>query len=191
MATSKMSMQEIEEIEQLKEDVAINTKYAVNQISSWYHFINWCSSYDSPIGANDGDADIVLTQQHSSEFGFCLSNSHREHFVILAQPSNYEWFSKLKIKAIMISSDGVIVFVDALNEAGFYISKSSFKLRITSSLSDILRKARHRCKFAQIGCVDFDYNFENGKVNWEVQSVQQKSIPIIKDVLELSEIYTD
>ncbi len=190
MATTKKTPEEIEEILQLQETVAIGTKFAINQISSWYQFINWCSSYDSPISSGDGDADVVLTQQHSSEFGFSLSKIHKEHFAILAQPSNYEWFSKLNIKAIMISSDGVTFFIDALNEASFYISKASFKLKTNSSLSDILRKARHRCKFAQIGCVDFEYNFENGSVSWDVKSVQQKSIPIIKDVLELSEIYT-
>mgnify|MGYP002529866388 CR=1 FL=1 len=35
--------EEIEEILQLQETVAIGTKFAINQISSWYQFINWCS----------------------------------------------------------------------------------------------------------------------------------------------------
>lgn len=189
--STKKTPQEIFEIEQLKEDVAVSTKFAINQLSSWYHFINWCSSYDTPVSSSDGVADFVLTQQHSAEFGFALSSSNREHFVILAQPSNFEWLSRLKIKAIMINIDGVVIFVDALNEAGFYISKASFKIKASSNLSDVLRKARNQCTIAQVGCVNFDFDFDTGHVSWEIERIHQKSIPIIKDILELSEIYTD
>lgn len=182
----KKNDEELIALDEAKAEIAQQTKVIVQRLNAWFYFTNWCSSYTEKLKSSDGTADIVLSNQHSSEFAFAYSADEPEHFVLLAQEFNYRWLSKIDIRAIQIVKDGVVVYVKSLDDAGLYISELSFKICASAHQHSKLLLASNFAKHAQIGNMAHIFNEDTGQLTWKLLHLQMLSIPVISNPTELN-----
>lgn len=173
------------QIKEIQQQIGLQTKLIVKQITAWRNFIYWASSYPQSVIRGLNDADIVLNKQQSSEFAFSYNPKvYPETFILLAQQSNYAWLSNIGVKCFILENDGVIVVVSSTDSYGVYISGKSFKITVSPSVYEKLRKAKLNCKQVCIGSISHKYDPSRDKLDWSINKISSTYFPVVSSFAE-------
>lgn len=185
MAKKEIDEELAQQLAEIEDNIASESKLLVKRVAAWRYFIHWASSYKNGIEPGKGEADVNLSKQQGSEFAFSYNPKiYPETLILFAQPSLYECLKYIGLKCITIYEDGIVLTISDMEVYDFYIAGMSIKIPSSIALSSKLAQARKYCNQVHIACIDSEYNPSSDKLIWNISELSQATYPIVKDSTE-------